>query len=79
MADGIAAAVLSIGPGNAKTALSVGIALGALLGVPAAHVDREGRYNAHGRMAASAVCRVRHAAVLSGCFPPFASTWSLSA
>lgn len=33
MADGIAAAVLSIGRGNAKTALSAGIALGALLGV----------------------------------------------
>lgn len=33
MAEGIAAAVLSIGRGNAKTALSAGIALGALLGV----------------------------------------------
>ncbi len=33
MADGIAAAVLSIGRGNAKTALSAGIALGALIGV----------------------------------------------
>jgi phage terminase large subunit-like protein len=32
MADGIAAAVLSIGRGNAKTALSAGIALGALVG-----------------------------------------------
>ena len=33
MADGIAAAVLSIGRGNAKTALSSGIALGGLLGI----------------------------------------------
>ena len=33
LADGIAAAVLSIGRGNAKTALSSGIALGGLLGV----------------------------------------------
>ena len=33
MADGIAAAVLSIGRGNAKTALSAGIALGGLIGV----------------------------------------------
>ena len=33
MSDGIAAAVLSIGRGNAKTALSSGIALGALLGI----------------------------------------------
>lgn len=33
LADGIAQAVLSIGRGNAKTALSAGIALGALLGV----------------------------------------------
>lgn len=33
MADGIAAAVLSIGRGNAKTALSSGIALGSLIGV----------------------------------------------
>lgn len=33
MADGIAAAVLSIGRGNAKTALSAGIALGSLVGV----------------------------------------------
>lgn len=33
MGEGIAAAVLSIGRGNAKTALSAGIALGALLGV----------------------------------------------
>ncbi len=33
MTDGIAAAVLSIGRGNAKTALSAGVALGGLLGV----------------------------------------------
>jgi len=33
LADGIAAAVLSIGRGNAKTALSAGIALGGLVGV----------------------------------------------
>ena len=33
MSDGIAAAVLSIGRGNAKTALSAGIALGGLIGV----------------------------------------------
>jgi phage terminase large subunit-like protein len=33
LADGIAAAVLSIGRGNGKSALSAGIALGALLGV----------------------------------------------
>ena len=33
MADGIAMAILSIGRGNAKTALSAGIALGGLLGI----------------------------------------------
>ena len=32
LADGIAAAILSIGRGNAKTALSAGIALGGLVG-----------------------------------------------
>lgn len=33
MADGVAAAILSIGRGNGKSALSAGIALGALLGI----------------------------------------------